>query len=292
MPITAVYRTVEGCDLKADAHGAEPGARKPAVLWLHGGGLIFGTRTRPRPTFTSTLIEAGAVVVSIDYRLAPETQLPEILEDICAAWNWLHANGSELFGIDPDRLAVAGGSAGGYLALTLGYRAAPPPRAIASICGFGDITRPWEADPSPHYLKRDPVSRELALKHVGHMAIAEDPAEDVADRGYFYLYCRQQGRWLIEVTGHDPKEDPGWFDLYCPLRNISPEFPPTILIHGTNDNDVPCDESRDLATRMAQSGVDHELLAIEGAAHGLGGVAPEVGADAERRAARFLLERV
>ena len=80
---TYVYKTVEGCEIKADVIGASPGASKPCVIWIHGGGLIFGSRTNsPRPTFLKTLLQRNFVVVSIDHRLAPETKLPDIVEDV------------------------------------------------------------------------------------------------------------------------------------------------------------------------------------------------------------------
>ena len=205
---TYVYKAVDGCDIKADAMGASPGARKPCLVWIHGGGLIFGSRTKsPRPSFLRALLEKGFVVLSIDHRLAPETKLPDIVEDIGSAWAWIIERGPELFGIDPTRIAMAGGSSGAYLALIGGHTLRQRPRAIASFSGFGDITAPWEAEPSAFYRQSPLVSKEQAQSSVGVLPVSEPP--DAPDRAYFYLYCRQQGRWLIEVTGHDPRDDAG-----------------------------------------------------------------------------------
>lgn len=284
---THVYKVSDGCAIKADVFGAQAGARKPAVLWIHGGGLIFGERAWVRPTLLAALLQAGAVVVSLDHRLAPETKLAQILEDALDAWRWALEQGPALLGIDPRRVALAGGSSGAYLALMSGLRAQPRPRALVSFWGFGDITTPWETEPSRHYLTMEHVSRERALETVGTEAISEQPPG--LDRSYFYLYCRQQGRWPIEVAGHDPRDEPRWFDAFCPIRNITADYPPTLLIHGTADTDVPCGESVNLAARLAQANVEHELVMLEGIGHGFAGATPEVAASTEARAADFLL---
>src|SRR5580698_950289 len=79
---TVVYKTVGDCQIKADIHGAAPGERKPAVMWMHGGALIMGSRQWADRRFADELLKRGYVVVSIDYRLAPETKLPGIIEDV------------------------------------------------------------------------------------------------------------------------------------------------------------------------------------------------------------------
>jgi acetyl esterase/lipase len=288
---THIYKVVNSYEIKADVFGASVGANKPAVVWIHGGGLIFGSRTTPRPAFLAALLQAGAVVISIDHRLAPETKLADILEDVLDAWQWVVGQGPKLFGIDPHRVAMAGGSSGAYLTLMSGYRVHPQPKALASFWGFGDITKPWEAEPSPYYVKQMPlISREEGIQKLGASALS-DPGPDV-DRGYFYVYCRQQGRWPIEVAGHDPSKEPDWFDLYCPLRNITPQFPPTILIHGTADTDVPFEESQNLAVCLKDAAVKSEFLALEDIGHGLSGASPDVVASVEGRAAAFLLDHL
>src|SRR4051812_25268374 len=114
-PETCAYKEVAGLRILADVRGAEPGARKPAVLWVHGGALILGARYLSRAPFQARLLASGYVLVSIDYRLAPETKLPGIVEDLEDAYRWLREEVPARFGIDPDRIAIAGGSAGGYL---------------------------------------------------------------------------------------------------------------------------------------------------------------------------------
>jgi acetyl esterase/lipase len=223
--------------------------------------------------------------VSIDHRLAPETKLPGIVEDVRDAWRWIHDVGPRRFGIDPARVAMAGGSAGAYLSLLGGYLFEPRPRALASFWGYGDITAPWEAEPSAHYRQMDLVTREDA-----DASLSAPPVQHPAgvDRSCFYLYCRQQGKWLEEVTVHDPRENNAWFDRYCPIRNVVPEFPPTVLVHGEVDTDVPHMESARLAARLAEVGVKHRFISLPGVGHGFAGARPEEVVATETAVAEFL----
>lgn len=86
-----------------------------AVLWIHGGGLIMGAAEQDHEVCGRFADELGILVVSVDYRLAPEHPFPAGLDDCYAALQWMHQSAAEL-GIDPARIAVAGGSAGGGLA--------------------------------------------------------------------------------------------------------------------------------------------------------------------------------
>jgi acetyl esterase/lipase len=120
-PKTVVYKVAQGCEIKADVYRTGDGTRRPALLWIHGGALIMGSRKSSGGPFQSKLLDLGYVVVSVDYRLAPETKLPGIIEDLRDAYRWMRTDGGKRFGIDPDRIAAGGGSAGGYLTLMTGF---------------------------------------------------------------------------------------------------------------------------------------------------------------------------
>ncbi len=283
---TYTYKTVDGCEIKADVFHAAPGARKPAVMWIHGGALIMGSRKPPDARLLAELGKRGFVVASIDYRLAPETKLPGIIEDVQDAWRWLRREGSQRFGIDPERMATAGGSAGGYLTLMTGFCLEPRPRALVSYFGYGDITGPWYSQPDEFYRRQPLVPKEEAYQSVGSAVLAELPPAN--QRRRFYLYCRQNGLWPKEVSGHDPQAEPKWFDAYCPIRNVTAKYPPTFLIHGTDDTDVPYAESKNMDATLAEVGVKHELITVAGAGHGLSGATPDKLAEYARLAAEFI----
>ncbi|NLV50834.1 MAG: alpha/beta hydrolase [Clostridiales bacterium] len=92
--------------------------KRPGILYIHGGGYIVGSPEMTDFTCIHMVQEIGCVVVSVDYRLSPETTYPGPLEDCYAALRWF-ASSAEETGVDADRIAVAGGSAGGGLAAAL-----------------------------------------------------------------------------------------------------------------------------------------------------------------------------
>ena len=106
-----VYRPLAG--------GAGP---RGALIWLHGGGWVLGDLDSHDPLCRSLAARSGSVVVAVDYRLAPEHVFPAAIADVWAAAQWLAGNGASL-GIDPQRLAVGGDSAGGSLAATVAVKA-------------------------------------------------------------------------------------------------------------------------------------------------------------------------
>src|SRR5436190_23115297 len=111
-PQTFTYKTVAGLEVQADVYRAPETGASPAILWIHGGALIMGQRS-PLPEHELSLyLGAGYAVVSIDYRLAPETKLREIVGDVIDAYDWLVHTGASL-GIDAGRIAAMGHSAGG-----------------------------------------------------------------------------------------------------------------------------------------------------------------------------------
>jgi acetyl esterase/lipase len=91
----------------------------PALLWNHGGGYVKGAPEQEDFLVKTMVSAAGCAVVSVDYRLAPETPHPGPVEDAYAALKWLYTHASEL-GVDPTRIAIGGGSAGAGLAAALG----------------------------------------------------------------------------------------------------------------------------------------------------------------------------
>ena len=153
VPKTYTYKVAGGCDIKADVYGADS-TRKPVLVWVHGGALIMGSRRSPPAEFLAGLLGGGFAVVSIDYRLAPETKLPQIIEDLEDACDWVRVKGPSLFNGDGDRIAVSGGSAGGYLMLMSGVHVKPKLRALVAFWGYGDINGAWYSRPDPFYNKQ------------------------------------------------------------------------------------------------------------------------------------------
>jgi acetyl esterase/lipase len=286
--VTHTYKTVSDLAIKADVHRDDSGNRQPVVVWIHGGALINGHRESVPRWLLDACRERSYALVSIDYRLAPETQLPQIIQDVEDAFRWIGDKGPALFHADPARVAVVGGSAGGYLTLVTGYRAQPRPVALVALWGYGDLIGPWYSQPSPHPRHHTTkMSRDEAFRQVSGPPIS-DARQRKGDGGAFYQFCRQQGLWPKAVSGWDPHEQAEKFTPYTPVRNVAPNFPPTFLIHGTSDTDVPHEQSELMAAELKQNRVEHRLLSIPSAEHGLAGVDPTISADAYRAASDFL----
>lgn len=289
---THVYKTVKKLEIKADVYREDDEKKRPVVVWIHGGALIMGHREAVPKRLKDDALAAGHVFVSIDYRLAPETQLPGVVEDVEDAMKWVSEKGPKLFGANAERIAVAGGSAGGYLALTAGFRAKPRPVAVLSYWGYGDLIGDWYSKPSKHARhNKVKLTREEAYKQVGDVAIA-DARERKGDGGKFYNYCRQTGEWPKAVSGWDPHKEAKKFEPFMPVKNVTRDYPPTLLIHGEADTDVPHEQSEMMARELKRNGVAHRLISVAKAEHGLAGGDKAEIEKSNRDAIAFLREHL
>jgi len=286
------FKTVEQLKLQADVYRHEDAANRPVVVWLHGGALIMGSREGVPQILLELAKQRRFVVVSLDYRLAPEAKLPDIIEDLADGLNWVRRSGPELFRADCSRLVVAGASAGGYLALMSGIAIDPPPTAIVSYWGFGDIDGDWTTQPSEAYRKGKLIEEDVAWSGVGQQVLTGTNQENGAGRATFFLYLKQTGRWVDVLTGLEPKQDRDKLTPFCPIRNVSPKFPPTLFLHGTADRDVPVEQSRSMARELERHGVAHELITIEGGGHSLWGGDRQLIDQAFQRSMEYISERL
>jgi dipeptidyl aminopeptidase/acylaminoacyl peptidase len=110
--------------------------------------------------------------------------------------------------------------------------------------------------------------------------------------GAFYQFCRQRGLWPKEVSGWDPHEEAKKYAPYMPVKNVTKAYPPTLLIHGTEDTDVPFEQSVMMADEFRKHNVDHESIKIIGGEHGLAGGDPKRIDLAYKRAFQFVHERM
>jgi pectinesterase len=145
---------------------AAAGAPRPAIVFVHGGGWRAGLRANFAP-MAIRMAERGYVTATISYRLAPEAPYPAAIHDVKAAVRWVRAHAAD-YGVDPDRIAVAGGSAGGQIAELTGVTNGEPRfdpdggpgavpckvQAIVNVDGLTDFTsaeaRRYEDDPAKH----------------------------------------------------------------------------------------------------------------------------------------------
>ncbi|WP_248510275.1 alpha/beta hydrolase [Sporosarcina sp. NCCP-2222] len=262
MAETVVYRQAGECSIEGVLHRS-PAKQAPLLVFIHGGGLVWGTKDDLHKEQIKRYTEAGFHVFSVDYRLAPETKLPGIREDIESLIVWLKTEASSMLDFDPNRVAVVGNSAGGYLALLSGTFEVKPD-AIVSFYGYGQVTGDWYKEPSVHFTAMPTVPEMLANQLVQPSPISAAP---IQTRYAIYLYCRQTGSWLDWVAGKDLAKDEVALKNFAPVELADAAYPATLLIHGDADKDVPYSESVGMKAKLDALGVCNELLTIRQGQH-------------------------
>lgn len=238
-------RTVTYCD---DGGTAErmtlfPPARRdgpvPVVVQVHGGGWERGGRlvSLAQSTTARLLVAHGFMVASVGYRLAPKHPWPDQIVDVLCAVRYLHADAGRL-GIDPDRIAAWGTSAGGQL---------------VSLLATAPSTRPWRSD-------------QYADDSDRIAAVVDEfgPADLTARR-----WPRYTSALIRRVFGHPPGPAAALAGA-SPVRYVAPGDPDFLIVQGTDDRVVPASQSEELAGRLARAHVEARLVLVRGGGHGLG----------------------
>jgi acetyl esterase/lipase len=218
----------------------------PVVVFLHGGGWRMGSRHSAGPSYAASgpfeqLARAGIAVASIDYRLSGEAIWPAQLHDAKAAVRWLRTRAGEV-GIDPERIAAWGESAGGHLAELLGLTADD-----ADLEGDVGLTGPSSR-----------ISAVVAWYAPSDVAaVATDTGADPAD-----ATTRE-----AQLLGAAPATVSGRAAQASPVSHVTLGAPPFLLLHGSADRFVPCVQSERLHALLVEAGVEVELDLYEGADH-------------------------
>jgi len=227
-----------GPDVRVYVVNAKPGQQGPGVLHIHGGGFTASTARGSLPAIQRLAATLDVPIVTVDYRLAPETIWSGSLEDNYTALLWTVANATDI-GIDPARIAVLGESAGGGHAalLTLAAR------------DRGEVILAFQALVYPMLDDRAGTSRKCA-EHIGYFGW--NPAANRFGWASF-LGCTPGGRKV------PPEAVP------ARVADLS-GLPPAWI--GVGGLDLFVDESVDYAARLNRAGVPAELLMVPGAFHG------------------------
>jgi len=208
-----------------------PSAKLPAVVMIHGGGWNGGQRDGKRElNIGSTLARNGYVGMSIDYQLAKGARAvwPTNLWDCKTAVRWLRVNAERLH-LDPDRIGVIGGSAGGHLASMVALTT--PADGLDPAAPYGDTS--------------------CAVKCCVDMY-------GIADIGTYHD---------VKMLGKTFAEAPELYRLASPITYVRSNSPPMLILHGTADTTVNVKQSELFAAALKQVGAKHELVIIPGAKH-------------------------
>lgn len=211
------------------------GARRPAVVIIHGGGWTGGDKGAAREINIGTnLALNGYVGLSINYVLASTNKgtakatWPQNLHDCMTAVRWLRKN-AERLQVNPERIGVIGGSAGGHLA------------AMLAVIGGKD-----GLDPQGPY---------------GEFSCRVQCAVDL------YGPADLSGRLHLTMLGRSSEEAPELYRAASPVTYVDKLDPPILIVHGTADKTVDVAQSRLFAAKLKEAGARHELVIVEGAPH-------------------------
>lgn len=219
------FAVVDGKSLKLDLYLPAGGREKrPAVIGIHGGG--WGKGDKKDVHIARNMAERGLVAVCPNYRLSGEAKHPSQVNDCRAAVRWTREHADE-YGIDPDRLGVYGGSAGGHLALMVAVLDDDPKekfsarvQAVCSWYGGADFT-----------------------KGAGN------------DGGF------------VRMVGATFEEKPELYLDASPITHVSKDDPPVVMFHGEIDKVVPIRHSEAMLQALKAAGVEAELVRVKNANH-------------------------
>ncbi|WP_425618447.1 alpha/beta hydrolase fold domain-containing protein [Anatilimnocola sp. NA78] len=228
---------------------------RPCVVWIHGGGWQNGNKTSGIGRLAGIVATGDYVGVTVGYRLTDETAWPGQIHDCKAAVRWVRANAKSL-GIDPDKIAVMGSSAGGHLVSMLGTS--------------GDVKELEGKNGSA-----DASSRVACVVDFcgpsDFLAIPKDNPK-----------VNEPGGSVYKLFGGPLSEKQDVAKEASPVTYVTADDPPFLILHGTDDRTVAINQAERLHAAQQKAGVSTTFVKITGGGHGIGG--PKV----EERVKTFL----
>jgi len=196
----------------------------PVLLQIHGGAWMMGDKGSQALPLMYTLASRGWIVVAANYRLSPSVGFPTHLHDCKSALCWIRENGRE-YGMNPDFVAVTGGSAGGHLS------------ALMGLTGNRRELQPDHPDTDTS------VQACIPFYGVYDMLVRENqhPNRQVYER---FL----RGKVMYE----SPQENPQLWDLASPIAQVHPDVPPFMVVHGTHDSLAVVNEGRAFSHKLRE----------------------------------------
>ncbi len=204
----------------------------PALIFIHGGGWKSGDKSDYK-YYTVRFAKRGLVAATIGYRFIKEAKFPAAVEDAKCAVRWMRAHAEELH-VDPDKIVVIGGSAGGHLALMAGYTA---DTGLFVNGGHEDVS--------------DAVAGVVDLYGPTDLTTPEARVNPTVTAFFEQSY----------------EKDPESYRLASPIHHLNADAPPTMIIQGTIDDIMPVEQSDELAERLQELGVPYWYDRVEGYPH-------------------------
>lgn len=229
-----------GQPLKLDLYQpAKSDGPAPGLIFIHGGAWAGGSKT-DYSLYGNIFAAKGYAVASISYRLVKVAKYPAAVEDCKCAVRWMRANAAEL-NIDPDRIGVAGGSAGGHLSMLVGY--SPDVAEFEGEGGHAGVS-----------------------SHVQCVVNLYGPADLTTD---FVRNNEFANRVCREFLGKSIDDDLVLYQQASPITYVDASDPPTLILHGTVDDVVPIDQGDLLAAKLKGTGIPYIYDRLPGWPHAM-----------------------
>ena len=230
----------------------------PGLIFIHGGGWKSGGRQDYR-VYTTWFAQQGYVAATIGYRLSKEALFPAAVEDAKCAVRWMRAE-AESLGVDPDKIVVIGGSAGGHLAMMIGY--SPDDKTLEGAGGHAEVS--------------SEVAAVVDLYGPFDFDTPEGKSADV----------------VKDFLGKQSYEEaPELWKRLSPATYLNAGDPPTLIIHGSIDEIVPISQAEILSQRLRELKIPARYLRLEGWPHTMDAAVP-VNIYCRHQILKFLREQV
>lgn len=217
-------------DLYTPIHLTSPA---PGLIFIHGGGWKAGQRSDYK-FYTTHFAQQGYVAATVSYRFTQEAIFPAAVQDVKCAVRWMRANAKEL-GVDPDRIAVVGGSAGGYLSMMIGYTSDVP--ALEGTGGYEGVS--------------SAVAAVVDIYGPTDLTVPEARDHEV----------------VVPFMGKRYTEDPELYRYASPLTYVDAQDPPTLILQGTIDSIVFVSQSDMLAEKFQALKMPYWYARLDGWPH-------------------------
>jgi acetyl esterase/lipase len=272
------------CDIWQPPENVTPSGL--AFIYLHGSAFyILDKDYGTRPLFRHFAAQ-GHVIMDVAYRLAPETDLMGMAQDVKRAIVWMREKAGT-YGVRPDRIVLGGGSAGGHLALLAAYTANDPKFtpaelegkdtnvcAVISLYGTSDLAALYYHTRQHLTTRTIPGTpkKVVPIKMPGWMikSIGKDLHRLGFDKGF------ENAGTLAQLLGGHPDECPERYAQFSPVTHIHQDCPPTLLVHGEHDIMAPVLATRRLYNRLSQSHVPVVLHILPQTDHGFDLALPKI----------------
>ncbi|ORY01955.1 alpha/beta-hydrolase [Basidiobolus meristosporus CBS 931.73] len=272
-PQRFVYKQVEGVDIDLDVYedtSIIPNTQTPVVVYLHGGGFVLGNKEAVPKYIVEEVLRRKWILVSANYRLAPQTPIGEIYKDVIDVVTWVREElpKKTKSTLNPEKVSLWGSSAGGTLALLAGSYSKKVPNAIVAFYAATEILPTLQLGSTTKTTSLQSLPEQIRKAAQTPPVVVETPFEinpvtggpeiqKFANHPRYQLVANanKYGCRVEVMTGLNPNSEadlPKFKDI-SPIHHIHSSYPPTYLVHGGADAMVPPEHSLNMTKELEKA---------------------------------------